>query len=58
MPNQHAKRAITVRVEPDLLAMVREEVKQRDDTITAVVERAFREYVTPPPPPAAGSSSR
>lgn len=45
MPNQHAKRAITVRVEPTLLEKVRASVKARGDTITDVVEKAFREYV-------------
>jgi len=49
MPSQHAKQAITVRVKPELLAKVKDEVQRRDDTVTAVVERAFEEYVSETP---------
>lgn len=45
MPNQHTKQAITVRVDPALLAAVRERLAESGDTITELVCEALTDYV-------------
>lgn len=54
MANQPAahKQAASFRFDREVLAAAQAEAKQRGDTITAVLERALREYVTTPPPQA------
>lgn len=52
MPNQHSatRKAATFRFPRELLAAAQAEAKRRGETLTDVVIRALREYVTPQPP--------
>lgn len=53
MPSQHAatRQAVTFRLPRDLLDAAKARAAEREETMTAVVERALSEYVTPPPQP-------
>ncbi len=51
MPSQPSpdKKAVTYRLRRELLAAVQAEALSRGDTLTDIVVRAFKEYLTPPP---------